>query len=456
MFFAQTLVIVDSMPPLSTAGNRPFLGKGEVRQCIEAGLGLTRLRYSVAPNPIALYKLKVKKQNFPPTFSNFFGLHKNLIVILSVVFFVELGEKLGERFLPIYILATGGGALAIGLSNAMDNLLGALYSFPGGYLSDRIGYKRSLILFTIISMIGYLIVILFPSWQAALVGAVLFTSWSSISLPAIMSAISKVLPEKKRTMGVSMHSLIRRFPMALGPMLGGLIIAKWGERDGVRLAFTASFFVAFVSIFVQQFLLHEDRSKLKPPKIAQPFRILSMMNPNLRNLLISDILIRFCEQIPYAFVVVWCMKVIGVSAFQFGILTSIEMITSVLVYIPVAALVEYKGTKKPFIAITFAFFCLFPLVLLWSRSMLALSIAFFVRGLKEFGEPTRKSLILDFAQGDQEATIYGAYYMFRDTIVSLAAVAGAYLWTISPAVNFGAAFGFGLLGFIFFIRYCKE
>ena len=46
---------------------------------------------------------------------------------------------MSERFLPIYMLALGGGALGIGLLQVMDNLLSALYSFPGGYLADRIG-----------------------------------------------------------------------------------------------------------------------------------------------------------------------------------------------------------------------------------------------------------------------------------------------------------------------------
>jgi hypothetical protein len=32
------------------------------------------------------------------------------------------------------MMALGGGVLAIGLLQAMDNLLSALYSFPGGYL----------------------------------------------------------------------------------------------------------------------------------------------------------------------------------------------------------------------------------------------------------------------------------------------------------------------------------
>ncbi len=53
----------------------------------------------------------------------------------------------------------------------MDNLLSALYSFPGGYLSDRLGYKRALAVFNLVSMAGYLIVIVFPTWQAVIVGA---------------------------------------------------------------------------------------------------------------------------------------------------------------------------------------------------------------------------------------------------------------------------------------------
>lgn len=391
-----------------------------------------------------------------PGLASFFGLQRNLAVLLGVVLFLELGERMAERFLPIYIIALGGSAVVVGVSNALDNLLGAVYSLPGGYLSDRIGYKRSLILFNIVSMIGYVIVILFPTWQAVMVGAVLFTSWSSVSLPAIMSAISKMLPDHKRTMGVSLHSLVRRFPMALGPVIGGLFISKWGERDGVRLAFSVSFLVAFLAIFIQHFLLHEERKPKQAAPAIHPLRLLSRMSSDLRRLLVSDILIRFCEQIPHAFVVVWCMKVIGVSAVDFGALTSIEMVTAILVYLPVAYLVERKGRKKPFIAITFGFFSLFPLVLLFSRSLAALSFAFLVRGLKEFGEPTRKSLILDFAQGENQGALYGGYYMIRDTVVSLAALLGGFLWTVSPQVNLITAFLFGVVGVVYFVRYCRE
>ncbi|MGD8290749.1 MAG: hypothetical protein PVF37_03525 [Desulfobacterales bacterium] len=60
------------------------------------------------------------------------------------------------------------GVLAIGLLQAMDNFLSALYSFPGGYLSDRIGTKKSLVLVNLVAMGAFALVILIPTWQAVL------------------------------------------------------------------------------------------------------------------------------------------------------------------------------------------------------------------------------------------------------------------------------------------------
>lgn len=384
----------------------------------------------------------------------FLGLQKSMVVLLTMVVLLGLGEKMAERFLPLYILALGGGTLAVGFLNGMDNLLSALYSYPGGYASDRLGYKRALILFNLIAMLGYLIVILFPYWPAVFAGSVFFLSWTAISLPATMDMVSSVLPMNKRTMGVSMHSLVRRVPMALGPVLGGILIGLFGEVDGVRLAFVVALILGGVSLALQQVLITEGE---RPGRKAEgnPLRALSSMSPSLRNLLTSDILIRFCEQIPYAFVVVWAVNVNRITPLQFGILTTVEMVTAMLVYIPVAYLAD-RGQKKPFVVATFGFFTLFPLVLLFTRSFWPMVLAFVLRGLKEFGEPTRKALIMDLAPEGKKAGTFGAYYLARDVIVSVAAFGGAFLWNLSPAANFLAAFGFGLLGTLYFALFGKD
>jgi len=391
--------------------------------------------------------------------SDFLGLRKSTVGMLFMVILVGMGERMAERFLPIYLIALGGGALSIGFLNGLDNLLSALYAFPGGYLSDRIGTKKALLVFNLIAMVGFLIVVLIPLWEAVLLGAFFFLSWSAISLPATMSLISRVLPVNKRTMGVSMHSLMRRIPMGLGPILGGVCIGLWGERNGVRLAFVCAFVLTIVATILQQTLIEED-----PPKSAvessskapekNPTKLLREMNPSLKRLLVSDILVRFCEQIPYAFVVVWCMKTINepVSALSFGVLTGIEMTTAMLVYIPVAYLAD-KTTKKPFVVITFGFFSIFPVVLLFCQSFKWLVLAFILRGLKEFGEPTRKALIMDLAPEGRKAAMFGLYYLLRDIVVSIAAFGGAFFWQIGPSTNFIVAFLFGVAGTAYFAFY---
>jgi len=105
-----------------------------------------------------------------------------------------------------------------------------------------------------------------------------------------------------------------------------------------------------------------------------------------------------------------------------------------------------RGHKKPFVQITFVFFTLFPLVLLFCQSFWPLVVVFVLRGFKEFGEPTRKALIMDLAPENRKAGMFGLYYLLRDVVVSVAAFGGAYLWIIGPEVNLWVAFGFGVLG----------
>src|SRR4030042_102908 len=200
--------------------------------------------------------------------SGFLGLQRSTVGVLAMLVLVGMGERMAERFLPIYMLALGGGVLAIGLLQAMDNLLSALYSFPGGYLSDRVGTKRSLLIFNLVAMAGFALVIMIPAWQAVLIGAVLFISWSAISLPATMSLMYKVVPQNTRTLGVTLHSLVSRIPMALGPLLGGIFIGVWGERNGVRLAFGAALVMAVAALFLQQRMIEDDtRDKNSTPDV---------------------------------------------------------------------------------------------------------------------------------------------------------------------------------------------
>ncbi len=387
-------------------------------------------------------------------FKAFFGINAGMVSMLLMAIVLGMGEKIGERFLPVYILAIGGSIYVVGFLNSMDNFLSAVYSYIGGYFSDWLGYKRALILYTLIAMAGYAIIIAFPVWQAVILGSIFFISWTALSLPAILSLISATVRKEKQTMGVSLHSLVRRVPMALGPVVGGIFITIYGIRTGAQISFGVAFLLGIGALwFIRKYV--EDKAAKekcgKPPRVKDSF---IKMSGSLRVLLASDILIRFAEQIPYAFVVVWIMEENGISAASFSLLTAVEMAVAMLIYIPVAYLAE-KTSSKLCIAITFCFFTAFPVVLLFSRTLPALIFAFVIRGLKEFGEPTRKALIVKLAPEGNKAATFGSYYLVRDIVVSIAALSSAFLWKISPAANFVTAAAFGLAGTVLFLAFGK-
>jgi MFS family permease len=145
----------------------------------------------------------------------------------------------------------------------------------------------------------------------------------------------------------------------------------------------------------------------------------------------------------------WAVNGNGVSAQGFGVLTAIEMATAAVCYIPVAHLADKYG-RQPFVLATFVFFTLFPVTMLFAHSFTALALAFAIRGLKEFGEPARKALIISYAPPSLQSKTYGVYYLIRDGVVISGSFLGAALWAYSPQANFLGAAVCGLLGTIWF------
>jgi MFS family permease len=191
-------------------------------------------------------------------------------------------------------------------------------------------------------------------------------------------------------------------------------------------------------------------SERKPETSSGGFlTVVRSFTPGLRELLASDILIRFCERLPYAWVVVWALDFARVMPQQFGYLVSFEMLTAMLCYIPVAHLADKYG-RRPFVLLTFVFFTLFPVTLLWATTFETLALAFVVRGLKEFGEPARKALIISEARPELRARTYGAYYLIRDCIVTTGSFIGAWLWHVAPRANFSGAAICGAGGTLWF------
>src|SRR2546425_13079330 len=88
------------------------------------------------------------------TISEFLALKRNTSLLLIALVLAGTGEKLWLGFAPKYLQTLGASVLIIGLFDALQTLLGAIYAYPGGWLTDHWGQRRALMLFSALSLAG--------------------------------------------------------------------------------------------------------------------------------------------------------------------------------------------------------------------------------------------------------------------------------------------------------------
>jgi len=379
--------------------------------------------------------------------ADFLALERNIVAISAATFLLSLGENLWRRFLPKYLQALGAPVIAIGLFGTAEDFLDGMYQYPGGWVADRYGRRRALILFVCLAAVGYLLYWLAPSWPFVFLGLVFAMAWSSMASPGLFAVVGDALPKEKRTMGFTVQSVLRRVPIAVAPTLGGLAIAVLGIRGGVRVGLLAAVALAAIALAVV--------ARVDIPPIADhaPVDIrgvwASFPGP-LRWLLASDIFIRTADGMVDVFLVLYAINIVGITAPQFGVLIGAQMATSILTYVPAARVADRTG-RKPFVIATFVAFSLFPITVVLARSFAWLVLAFVIGGLREMGEPARKALIVDLAAPRLRARSIGLYYLIRSLAIAPAAFVGGLLWRVSPARPFVLAGAIGVAGTIVFV-----
>ncbi|RLI99635.1 MAG: hypothetical protein DRP08_07015 [Candidatus Aenigmatarchaeota archaeon] len=380
--------------------------------------------------------------------ADWLALERNLVIMVLAVLVLTFGNQMWVKFTPKYLEFLGASAIILGLYGSIEQFVGAIYQYPGGIITDRLGAKRALILFSFISIIGYIIYYFSYSWELFIIGTFFVLVWESMSQPAIFSLIGDVLSKSKRAMGFSVQSILKRIPIIIAPPIGGYFIQTYGLQGGMRIGFVVSIVMALLAIFVQRKYYTETGERKENPSISI-IKLWQIMDKKLKKLLISDILARMASYMIKVYIVIYVINILKATPLDYGLMISIQMTTSILSYLPAAKLADKYG-RKPFITLTFLFFSLFPLILVQIPSPTLLPLAFIIAGLREIGEPARKAYIVDLSEGEYKGKTIGLYYLIRELTNLSSPIIGGILWTISPKILFYTSFFIGLTGVTIF------
>src|SRR5260221_12752005 len=380
----------------------------------------------------------------------FHSMNRNVAVLAASLFGLALGEELWQSYMPAYLTALGAGGLVVGAFGSCRDLLDSVYQYPGGWLADRFGRRRALLLFTSFAIAGYATYAVARTWPLVFVGLLGVMAWKSGACPTTFAVIGDSLPRERRAMAFGVQSVLVRVPRVVGAPIGGLLIASLGIVAGVHAALYATLVLASGVLAVQRYGYSADRGSTGPGDPEGLRAIAAGLPPALRRLLVADCLVRIGEGVATSFIVLFVLEVRHVSPSEYGLLYAVQQAGSIAFYLPGGRIADRTG-RGPLVALTFVFFAVFPLAVRLATSFPALVAAFCLGGLKEIGEPARKTLIVDLAPDHPRARTVGVYYAIRNLVVVPAGIAGGLLWQRTPTLPLEVAFGVGALGAVAFL-----
>ena len=133
-----------------------------------------------------------------------------------------------QLFFNFYILQNGFSRDFLGLVNSLPFAASLIFGIPLGRLSDRIGYKASLIIGLLFYIITLLAQITFRQPNVIIVSAFLSGVFSMLFIIAQAPLMVKLSDEKNRTMLFSLNYGLQTVAGAIGSLFAGQLPALFG------------------------------------------------------------------------------------------------------------------------------------------------------------------------------------------------------------------------------------
>ncbi|QDX41732.1 MFS transporter [Salarchaeum sp. JOR-1] len=405
-------------------------------------------------------------------FRQFAALERGVLVVSVAMFAFSLAFQMTGRYIPEYLTALGASAGVVGLYGSVGNLVSAVYPYPGGRLSDRVGSRRALTLFGALSTFGFLVwwaapllaTPTIPAWLWIFLGLFLTQAWKSLGLGATFAIVKQSVTQDRLATGFASTETFRRVGFLLGPLLAAAVLALTaGFTAGFRWILLVGAAFALVATFGQHLLYDASRDSLGKSfsGVSAVLDDLRGLPSELRRLLVADTLVRFGNGMVYVFfvLVVTDLRSVSLTVFGvtlapaafFGVLLAVEMAVALLSMLPVARLADRVGLT-PVVALGFAVYAVFPVLVVFAPADQWVFVALFAfSGLRFAGLPAHKALIVGPAARDESGSVTGAYYLVRNVAVVPSALLGGVLYDRSPVLAFTVASVVGAVGVLYFL-----
>lgn len=286
-------------------------------------------------------------------------LDKRSRVMFAAIGAYNWANNLSMNYNQLYAVALGADPIELSSLNSFGSITSSAISVPTGWLIDRYGVKRIIIAGLIVCTIVSAIYGLATDWLMLLPAVMLMQVGFKLIIPlADLIFVSTSRPgNRAQTMGLS--RVVWAIPTLVGPMMATAVVTAYGgiTVQGMRpLYFIQLISLVAITLFVilklEEFharpVIHEERS-IGKMGFLDSFRDLFRGESKLREWVIIMGLWRFEISISMAFIALWMVYVKNADQYILGAVSTIGLLTSAFLQVPVGKLADRLGRKRTFL-----------------------------------------------------------------------------------------------------------
>jgi MFS family permease len=188
-----------------------------------------------------------------------------MIVFLFAMVLTELSRTMTLVQIPIYLRELGASIQEIGFFFTISLVFPLLLRIVGGWLSDTAGRLPSLTLGSLAGVISFVVYLISPSWQLALLAPAFLAITAALIFPSYKAYIADQTPDEMQGRVFGLTETIISIAWIIGPPIGGVIANTLGYSWMFAVA-TIAFSVATLLFF----FMHRTDSTHKVRSIEKP------------------------------------------------------------------------------------------------------------------------------------------------------------------------------------------
>ncbi|MEM2906120.1 MAG: MFS transporter [Candidatus Bathyarchaeia archaeon] len=374
----------------------------------------------------------------------FLGLRGNALTISITELVTGIGMFLTSPFWSLYALSLGASVTSLGFLQMFSGLLGVFLMVPGGYLADKIGRKRPVVIGGLVATLGSVLQAFAQDWVQLIPGMVL-SSGMMMTWPARQSMVADDMLPEERVPGFAAFFTLMMLPSAVMPTVSGYVMDYYGLVPGMRMSFIAAAALGGIATVLRVRFISESRSK--PLQLEKPggrgarlsvvlrdaFEPLSIRAVRTLFLGCSGIMLIFGFQ--QSFSSVYAVEVIRLSKTEWGVISGFMGVASLFMRIPIARLTVRIGERNAIIISQFGRSVYPAAFALSTDSFQLMALGLGYTAAFNLGSPAFQALLTEMSPPEKRGRVYGLWGMVWGGATSVSPALAGLLWELWGAAT---------------------